>query len=682
LYLEAAGEAVDLRDPELGDAIEDIAPDRPGDVRQLLAERDTDERLAAARLLASMLEDLVSRERTNVMTALTTLTADLGDQLTPDVAVSLAKSIRAFQRPDDLAAEHLPGVLEVALVATDDQLAVEVLLKDALWADDKRTAAVALRSGQLPEQGQKRLEQELAAAAIEDPSLLTTPLKDLPEDRAVELLSSDAVKHAVANAYENDAPELERLVLTLLDAPFASDGPRPVQLVKTLELLRPSHSQTYGLVRERATQIAPILAMAERNQWVLTMWAEADPDDWNRWASLLGAPRKRVDPRVVDHVISHLFSEWPNIPYDAETDVVGYLNKVVPFARFARDESPEFIPVVEGLLGERWKPDDRDIVSVGRLHEAVRVAADTGGQTRQVLEQLLTRDLTAQLEHEATPAVLDAVARIAAELPVDSILDVAERLHQHDPKSAPQDAIPELAARAALALAVKNRGERGWRGPELLVSYNDHIRHVAQRPEAQELLTRWVQLEPTPTAVRSALRRYSGGVSAALVAAIGDWAMSRRKQERTLVASDWLRQDRANAPLIAAVTAHDIAQITLARELASLTTESANADQRYRFAQKTEALRLESQPARQLVADTALELLARGVKADIAVAVALVAGLREPVPRQAALRRAFENAATRHGYKFTAEEAAGLKGIGITPPRESLPKKLWKRFFR
>lgn len=681
LYLEAAGEAVDLQDPALGDKIEDLAPDKPEEVAGLLAGTETSERLGAARLLASMLEDLVRKERANVMTALTTLTVDLGDELTADVAAALAKSIRTFQRPDDLAPSHLPGVLEVALVASDDELAKEVLAENDLWVEPSQVETVALRWGRLPTAGQERLERELARVLGDEPSVITTPLSELPETQALEVLLSPAIRAAINDAYDTGADQLDALVEGLLDAPLSQDLPRATQLDHTLALLRPEHDPTYQLLRKRFSVIAPALPAAERNQGVLRMWAVSPMDDWGLWDELLTSPGKDGAPGPADAVLSRVFREWSDIPFEAEPTVIDEVRKLVPFAQFAKDEGPDFVTSLESAVADRWDPTETSFQSRENLHEAARETLAIRGGTAERVERLLVQDLLGQLDAGATPEMFAAIERMVAPLTLDSIFDVAEHLQRYDPKSQPEESLPELTTRAGLALQVKDRGGPEWRGPATAISYNDEVRPVLGTPGAEPLLTRWLRLEPRATAVRAALRGYSGELSAPLRAAIEDWAEPRRRKDRTLVAKALLKQERANSGLIAAITSTEVTQLELARELAALATEQRSAEQRQTFAEKTKALRLRSPQARQLIADAALNRLRSGVKRDIAVAVALVAGLGEALPRQAALKRAFAEAADQHNYTFSGEDAAALVRSGIKPPKKSLGKKVRKALF-
>lgn len=77
LYLEAAGAAVDLEDPELGELIEERAPEAPDKVIDEVRRRGSNEQVASVRLLADMVQDTIADEQANVMTAMMTLTSEI-----------------------------------------------------------------------------------------------------------------------------------------------------------------------------------------------------------------------------------------------------------------------------------------------------------------------------------------------------------------------------------------------------------------------------------------------------------------------------------------------------------------------------------------------------------------------------------------------------------------------------
>lgn len=677
LYLEAAGEAVDLRDPVLGDRIEDAAPDRPDEVRDLLAEADTSVRLGAARLLASMLDDLVRKERANVMTALTTLTAELGHQLPGDVASALAKSMRVFERQDEFAPSHLPGLLEVGLRARDEELSESVLQNDALWSDASQVEAVAMRWGELPEAGQQRLEEELARNLRDEPSVIGAPLSALPEARALEVLGSATIRTAIGTAYDEHIEQLDALTRQLLDAPLAQRIPRATQLDRTVAILRASHEPTYQLLHNRRQEISPALALAERNSWILKMWAAGPVADWGVWAPMLSPQITGGASQEADTALEQLFSRWPEVPLDSEEAVLEHARSISGFAEFPDDEIAGFATHLEAALTNRWGANEDDIRSRENLHRAARETFAIGGSTAAQVELLLVGDLTAQMDEGGIGAAFYALERMAKPLSTVSILDVAEHLRQHDAESEPEEAVRELTARAALALEVKERGGHEWRGQELEIRYNEELRHVCLKPEAKNLVTRWLRLDATVAQVRIVLKRYTR-ISAGLRDAIKYWSAAQAKSDRTSVVTTLLKLPSPNGPVIAALTTSDVTQKKLARELALLATTQPSARERQQFAEKTSFLGLESAAARQLIADAALDRLSSGVRGDIAVAVALVTGLSDTPPRQPALRQAFNKAAEKHTYKFSRSEASALVDSGIKPRKESVGEKIRK----
>lgn len=678
LYLEPAGAAVGLDDPELGDEIEDLAPDKPEEVPGLLQGRALTERLGAARLLADLIQDMVSKERTNVMTALTTLALDLAEDLTAEVAATVAKSVRVFLRQGPLSPEHLTGVLEIALRAAEEDLAETVLADDALWAEPERIETVALRWGQLPPAGQARLERETAGAMAEHASLLGTPLTALSETRALSVLSSADIQGSLKQAYSHAPEQLGNLVGAMLDAAL-QDSARSAQLHKTIALLIISQDPTYELLKPRMDEIAAALTGAERDGWLLEMWAAAPADDWGAWAELLGTPdpTSTVADRA-DAVLSRLFQTWDDVSVEKQSAITGYVRAMVPFAVIPEGQVSTFVAKLEEVLSLRWGTTEEAIESREVLHASAREALSIGGQTTRRIEQLLVDDLGSQLDEGGVTSIFDAVHRMATALSAPAIVQVAAHLRHHDISTHPTEATRELAVRAGLACDLKERGAQQWTDPALELSFDDEVRHVVLSVEAQVLLSRWLRLEPPLTAVQNVLKAYTRRPSQDVLGSLRGWAGERTRTERTKLSKTLLKEE-ANSKLIAALTTSEVVQIELARELASLVTTAGRSKQRRTFADKTAALGLESQPARQEVSDAALSLLREGRKGDIEVAVALVAGLGAEPPKQSALTREFATAADRHRYKFSGWEAETLKRSGVGPPKDSVGKKIRKR---
>ena len=224
-YLEAAGAAVGLDDPELGDFIEEEAPEKPNSVIHSLLNRELSERLGATRLLASMVHDLLSTEQENVVTAMLALAAQLGDELDPVATAEAANALRTFRVDEsrEQAAHQLPGALRIALNAGDPELTLNILEVDDLWSDPERLIAIIPMGSQLPPRYQAKLRTRIAEELPSAADVVREPARTLPEAQAVELLESEEIREGVREWAPSwgdleDNEEASAFVADLLDA--------------------------------------------------------------------------------------------------------------------------------------------------------------------------------------------------------------------------------------------------------------------------------------------------------------------------------------------------------------------------------------------------------------------------------------------------------------------------------
>jgi hypothetical protein len=217
LYLEAAGLAVDLEDPELGELIEERAPEAPDEVVDEVRRRDPTEQLASVRLLADMVQDMIADEQASVMTAMMVLVSDLGGELSDRSAREVANSLRLFSRDKALAPEHLVGALAVALRVRDNELAGLVGSREELWADSDRVRGVALLTPLLPDNLKAELTTHIASLFASDPDVLIDPVSHLPEQHALELLQAAQVHDEVERFLADSTVDVEQRAATAND---------------------------------------------------------------------------------------------------------------------------------------------------------------------------------------------------------------------------------------------------------------------------------------------------------------------------------------------------------------------------------------------------------------------------------------------------------------------------------
>jgi len=211
LYLQSAGADVGLDDPELAELIERDSTDAPGAVLAALAHVDAGQQLAAAKLLASMVHEVLSVERRGVMTVLMELAGRLGDTARA-VDGELVGSLRAFRQSSELEPDQLLGALRIAALRRQDaDLLADLLDDERMWQSPQLVAELASLGSKLPGEALPRVRTAVAAQVASDPRVLALPLERLSEVEGLELLEDDTIFEAISAALEQPEAEGEEV---------------------------------------------------------------------------------------------------------------------------------------------------------------------------------------------------------------------------------------------------------------------------------------------------------------------------------------------------------------------------------------------------------------------------------------------------------------------------------------
>jgi len=214
-YLQPAGVGVGLEeDPELAELIETEATDSPDTVIAALEEVGPDQLLGSARLLASMVDDVLGPEQKQVMTALMHAVALLGEdanRVSPEVAGALRTY---WTGKGELGESHLIGALRTALSVrlSDPALLIRILHDERLWDDVDRVADVIAMSPELREGDEiERLRTAIIEHMPHHYDLLLTVIAELDPRQQLRLMDEGAVFAAIDAAIDsaNQASEAE-----------------------------------------------------------------------------------------------------------------------------------------------------------------------------------------------------------------------------------------------------------------------------------------------------------------------------------------------------------------------------------------------------------------------------------------------------------------------------------------
>jgi hypothetical protein len=205
-YLQPAGLDVGLLDhPELAELIEVEATDRPETVIDALDGQDREVLAGAARLLASMVEDVLGPEQKQVMTALMEVVALLGSDA---IAVSreVAGALQTYwSGHGELEERHLIGALRAALTVRGEsgELFHRVFSDERLWEDPGRVTAVVPMSRGLADGFELgRLRGAIARHMPESHTELLAAIGRLDQDQKLRLMDSDVIFAGITKALE------------------------------------------------------------------------------------------------------------------------------------------------------------------------------------------------------------------------------------------------------------------------------------------------------------------------------------------------------------------------------------------------------------------------------------------------------------------------------------------------
>ena len=209
-YLQPAGLDVGLQgNPELAEQIEVEATDSPETVIEALQEQDDRRALiGAARLLASMVDDVLGPEQRQVMSALMAAVELLGEDAR-EVSREVGDALRTYWTGrGELQERHLVGALQTALIVRESEpskasLVPEVLGDERLWAAPDRVGAVIAMTEMLRDGVEiERLEEATADQLPGSPELLIDAIERLPVRQRLRLMSSDVIVVGLGRALD------------------------------------------------------------------------------------------------------------------------------------------------------------------------------------------------------------------------------------------------------------------------------------------------------------------------------------------------------------------------------------------------------------------------------------------------------------------------------------------------
>lgn len=672
LYLEDVGSVVGISDPDLASVLETEAPEAPDDAIIALRGLDVAELRAAARLLASMIQqDSVRTERENVVTVLMhvveSLAVELGDSLR-EVADALKEYLRSGL---ELKEGHLVTAFQIALQAeqTGDKPLRESVFRDERMLDDSdRLRAVA---SLLPRLGAKETEavfDRIGERFGDDPEVLTQPLEQLPEPNARELFgkTEETVWRVISELDEEAA-------VAIADKMYAAAEARGVEQNTIFGLVHSQalkHANTYISAREHQDRATAVyLGYEVATEHALLGLEHAESEDWDYWKKILDLdPSPASGQNTAIAALASIFSKFRTANADeqrlAEALVLRIVQTSEPFTVEAL-QNTTIEAVVENALGsQEWWTSLEAREEQERLHAIARVLCSESSAVSALIEPMLFSDIERCFESEFTPELIVGVGTLGAGLPSVAPDDLAQRVQSA------ADSYPSAVVRARLELArAAKRASREVGGDSILKVTRNEVR-ASIDSDGSTILDLWLALEPPSDEVLALAKElpYKTSVFGSFVA----WAISIDIEERTTFLAGLIDETHDASGWIKGIQTAPLDEPRLVTKLAELVRRASRTQSREVPIRSLLALRPESAQAQRLAAGIVVHLLDLHKHGDFKTALRALPAIGTGHQSARRLKKALRSCCEATNRKVPSRSISVLANAGIDLPKKYL----------
>lgn len=639
LYLQGAGAAEGLHDPELGEVIDFASDTDPSTVVDAFRDETSSTVAIAARLLAARSDGEFGPGKANLAEA----ACRLFEALDPDDATAaaplMAPSVLVALRADGSRPAMLPGALALGARAASGDLinaALDLLDSHDGEADVDLLDRLVPVLGEIDDESAARVEDRLGSAYREHPDPLHLALRTLPERSALRLWKAQAktvrtaldallqeeeeaeptapaptrpatAPTASAAATDDGTDEESETVLerftALLDAVTTRD--QPSEVLTSLVLLvgqEIDDMEVYIYTRQRAEAILPTFtAPSLLNDHALVGVTHGVDADWDWWTSQIHNPDTWHAPLSL-RAVRKVLLKVPSADLDVVAATPAIIKRLAPF--LAESAGSRLGTDISDVLGKIEWDDDTDSLTRRRIvHEVAQILAPP--VTADAIAESLSMDVMRGIGLTQTEELRRNLIAVTNGLypPAAELLDAA--LAEYD---APAD---ETALVLRLLLIARTRyGGTALDRDQVLAELSD--------PSAPAILETWLSLHPSTDDAIAVL----SGRAHPKPAALSAYAAGLTPEDRTQL---WTALEEADAPLstLTAISAAGIDAAAVRRLRARLAQASRQPD-RDAAVNRMLTIPLESPSLRIEASEAALELLNTGIAGNAALAAKIV----------------------------------------------------------
>lgn len=682
LFLERAGAALGLEDPELESTL-DQAVDVPSDVVSALEKSDAETRRQAARFLADMAEREFGEERANVIAALMGV-VELLDSEVELISPEIAGSVQSFARDEGLAEAHLLGALILAISpGVSYVFQISILADPRLFDDAERLNRACRMLQRLPLEARDLAYGALAERVTGDFDAFISMLAEIPPTQAGEALRSRPLYDAlfqllsvqVEEPGEND--EFAERVYALA-AERGADG-APMRRAMHDLLLRAEIG--YQPLQAHAVEVLDgIDEDEERDEQVLKalyFYAYRDVEFWSQQLSegTYGSPSQGA---FAVRIIVNCISEMHQLPPDEVERRLAAVDAISSFVGMAEpaERSRAVDAVVSEIEASPWWSDQAARLRQTHLHLlAIQLAGD------EALEAALRPRLAADLIRAvADPAaaseeVWQGMVEMGSGLG-SAAEEVLEHLEQFGPLGGEW---PLWVTRVRVRLAVTARG--GGSNVESEVIADEAIQNAARErgSVAEDAVADWFLLLPPVSAVRAVLSAIDSPPPAQVLTSFEQWVGEVSKTNRTELAVGLVEIGRETSRELDALVRAGVDGPTLVAQIAGRVHSAPRGSRREELMAALAQIRPLEPAAQKAIADLIIELTETGKQIDFKAAARAIPALGREHRSAGRLRTAFQRAADEHGNQLSERAAVQLTEAGVKVPKKAVKKGAWGR---
>ena len=681
LFLDAAGAAVGIEDVELGELL-DEAVDDPARVIAALSDKDAETKRLAARVLGNAAEQEFGQERTNVISALMGIAADL-DAGVADAADEVVGSVQSYMREEGLDEKHLVPALSLALAADNREMQDELFRDDRLLANE-HVEAVTRMLPRIPNTRRMPVYEAVGRAISNDfVEPLTETLDDMPTEDATAFFEATPVRSAVARflVAPEEAGKHDWLIKHVYSA--ADGHENGATLRRAAQRLLLHEEVAYTTLREHAERVfGEVEDPAERDRDALHALTFCPESDYEFWAGYLSSGEQESEELGrYGAAVARRFVEGLHAA-DAQTIDArrGLVDAVVPFVGMAPEDRQLVIrdTLTAELQSVPWWQDGQSTEGQERLHALGHALFKASELLRGELEIILAEDLTRApfAVHELTAETLGGLRSMGRSLGRQATR-VVTALESLGPSGAGALTTDVTLTRAVLACAAKQAGAAVEAD---VLDADEVVAAAATRTKAgRAALVAWLELQPGSAQVEKVIREHGDAAPFAVVEAVGAWAGNLSTEERTLLVQTLVEHEFDVTRWVGAIAQHQVDEEQVVGRLDEAIRAAGRGDRRELLASTLATIKPVTPDAQRTVADIVIFLVGSGKTVDFRAATKALPALGTQHRSAGRLKDAFKAAADDHDHQLSGRAADDLLQAGVRVPKKAVKKGVWDR---